>query len=347
MARSVCHVARPQDSGLRLDRLIAEQGIYKSRSAAEKAILSGKVLVGGQRVSKSYAVCPGDAVVCELEEGEAPGFLQGEPIELDIKYEDEDLLVISKPAGMLTHPSADHTSGTLVNALIHHCGAGNLCNVQGEDDRPGIVHRLDGDTSGLMLAAKTDVSGSALMDAIRLREVDRRYIALVHGIIRADSATVDAPIARHPKDRKRMAVMDTPNARDAITTLKVLARYSGTNIDNGYTLVECKLFTGRTHQIRVHMQYANHPVVGDATYTKSAPKDPKASIGLDRQFLHSYKIGFQHPTNGNRLEFTDSLPSDLLYSLDVIKDRLIEITDEGKQVFHDIGIEEYGGSIDG
>lgn len=334
MARQICHVIASDQAGQRLDSVLAQAGLYPSRSAAVKAIESGFVLVNGVPASKKHSVSTGDAVVCAFEDDGPYQALQGEPIDLDVRFEDNDVIVLSKPAGMLTHPSADQRTATLVNALLYRYGKEGLCNVQGEDDRPGIVHRLDGDTSGLMLAAKTDAAGKALMDAIRLREVDRRYICLVHGIIAPDTAMIDAPIARDTADRKRMRVADSASSRDAITTFNVLARFSGTERDAGYTLVECKLYTGRTHQIRVHMQYVKHPVVGDATYTKGAPKDKRASFGLTRQFLHSYKIGFAHPESGEHLEFSDRLPQDLAEVLETLSERCIETTEYGKNVLN-------------
>ena len=337
MARSVCHVVTAAEGGERLDALLAARGLYASRSAAAKAVAEGRVLVGGDVAQKSRVVSAGDAIVCQLDDAPSVFVVEGEAIPIDIRFEDDDLIVLSKPAGLLTHPCAEHPSGTLANALVHHCGADHLCNVQGESDRPGIVHRLDGDTSGLMLAAKTDESGQRLMEAIRARDVDRRYVTLVHGIMRHDTAMIDAPITRHPSERNRMAVMDTPKARDAITTLRVLERFSGTTGDQGYTLVECKLFTGRTHQIRVHMQYAGHPVVGDRTYTAGAPRAAAASLGLDRQFLHSYRLAFEHPMTGAPMSFRDALPADLAATLGTIAARSEGMTEAGCECADIIG----------
>ena len=181
MARSLCHIVSASDAGRRIDALLADRGLYGSRSAAARAVEADKVFVNGQTVAKKHVVAAGDTVVYEVEDAPARTPLAGQPIDLDVRFEDEHLLVLSKQAGLVCHPSVDHEDGTLVNALIHHCGAGNLCSVQGEDDRLGIVHRLDRDTSGLMLAAKDDECGLALMEAIRARAVDRRYLALVHG----------------------------------------------------------------------------------------------------------------------------------------------------------------------
>ena len=331
MARSVCHVATAVDEGMRLDALLAARELYSSRSAAVRAIEDGRVLVGGAPVQKKHTVGAGDVIVCELDEEQADLPVIPQDIPLDIRYEDDDLIVLSKQAGLVCHPSVDHADGTLVNALLAHCGAENLCNVQGEDDRLGIVHRLDGDTSGLMLAAKTDEAGEALMEAIRLRSVDRHYLALVHGVVAPDTGMIDAPIARDATERTRMAVRDTPSAREAITTFEVLERFEPSDHDNGYTLLDCKLFTGRTHQIRVHMQYAKHPIVGDPLYQTNAPRDKRASCGLDRQFLHSYKLRFEHPATGEEMSFVDELPEDLQTVLDGLAPRSMgRMKEEGK-----------------
>ena len=309
------------DEGVRLDALLGQLGLYASRSAAAKAIESGRVLVAGQTASKKQTVTSGQAIVYEVDEEAVPTPLTGEPIPLDIRYEDDDILVISKQAGLVCHPSDDHADGTLVNALIYHCGAEHLCNVQGEFDRLGIVHRLDMDTTGLMLAAKTNFAGEALMQAIQDRVVDRHYLALVHGVIAPDTGMIDAPIARHAKDRTRMAIRDCESAREAITTFTVLDRFEAGSRDNGYTLIDCKLFTGRTHQIRVHMEYTKHPLVGDPLYTASRPKAESANLGLKRQFLHSFKLAFDHPVTNERMEFEDTLPEDLQHVLDSLAER--------------------------
>lgn len=272
--------------------------------------------------SKSYAVRSGESIFCKIAVlDESDNEIVAQDIPLDIRFEDDSLAVISKQAGIITHPSDEHKTNTLVNALLYKYGKDGLCNVQGEFDRPGIVHRLDGDTSGLMLIAKNDDTGSALMQAISLKNVDRHYIALVHGLIQPDTGMIDAPIMRSNVDRKKMCVADGPSSRDAITTFKVIDRFAGTSQSDGYTLVECKLFTGRTHQIRVHMQYIGHPVVGDVVYNAKGPKDVNSQLGLTRQFLHSYKIGFTHPKTNERIELEDSLPADLQAALDLIQDR--------------------------
>ena len=333
MTRSVCHVANAADAGKRLDAVLAERALYASRSAAARAVEEGRVLVNGVTVAKKHAVASGEALVCELDEDPTEIPVDGQPIDLDIRFEDDDVIVLSKQVGLVCHPSADHYDGTLVNALIYHCGKEHLCNVQGEDDRLGIVHRLDRDTSGLMLAAKSDAAGYALMEDIRARAVDRRYIALVHGVMAHDTGMIDAPIARSANERTRMAVRDVPSAREAITTFRVLERFEHDRYDDGYTLIECKLLTGRTHQIRVHKQYTHHPIVGDPVYTAHAPRREEAQLGLARQFLHSFRIGFEHPITGERLDFADGLPRDLAAVLEDLAPRSTGITEAGNEAF--------------
>ena len=332
MARMLSYSATALDAGERLDSLLAARACFASRSAAARAIESGNVFVNGANVVKKYAVAAGDVIVYQEEEEVEAGPVTGQPIDLDIRFEDDDLIVLSKQIGLVCHPSVDHADGTLVNALIYHCGADHLCNVQGEDDRLGIVHRLDRDTSGLMLAAKTDAAGYALMEDIRDRAVDRHYLALVHGVIAPDTGMIDAPIARSANERTRMAVRDVPSARDAVTTFRVLERFEPRQHDDGYTLIDCKLFTGRTHQIRVHMQYAKHPLVGDPVYTANGPKDARAQLGLKRQFLHSFRIRFTHPETSEEFEFADNLPRDLAEVLSVLADRSRGLTDVGREV---------------
>ena len=326
MTRSLVHIVAAADDGMRIDALAAARGLYKSRSAAVKAIEDGRVFVNGETVAKKASVAAGDTVVYEVLEEAPRTHLTGQPIDLDIRYEDDSLIVLSKQVGLVCHPSPDHFDGTLVNALIHHCGAENLCNVQGDRDRLGIVHRLDRDTSGLMLAAKTDEAGQALMDDIRDRVVDRHYLALVQGVIPHDTGMIDAPIARADRERTRMAVSDANSARDSITTFTVLERFDAGAKDDGYTLVDCKLFTGRTHPIRVHMQYIKHACVGDPVYGSGSPV---SQLGLTRQFLHSYRLAFTHPVTGEALGFVDGLPEDLQAALDSIADRSRGRTEAG------------------
>ena len=305
MARMLSYSATALDAGERLDSLLAARACFASRSAAARAIESGNVFVNGANVVKKYAVAAGDVIVYQEEEEVEAGPVTGQPIDLDIRFEDDDLIVLSKQIGLVCHPSVDHADGTLVNALIYHCGADHLCNVQGEDDRLGIVHRLDRDTSGLMLAAKTDAAGYALMEDIRDRAVDRRYLALVHGVIPHDTGMIDAPIARSLNERTRMAVRECPSARDALTTFRVLERFEHGPRDNGYTLIDCKLYTGRTHQIRVHMAAIGCPLTGDFLYGRENP------ALIPRPALHAHTLSLLHPLTGQRLSFTVPLPRDM------------------------------------
>lgn len=331
MSRSICHIANDADEGKRLDVVLYENAIYPSRSSAQQAISSNDVLVNGQKRHKNYSVSNGDNIICTLKD-EPGSEVIGEDIDLDIRYFDDDLIVLSKQPGLLTHPTQEYRESTLVNALIHRFGRDGLCNVQGDHDRLGIVHRLDADTSGLMLAARNDVAGEILMEDIRSKSIDRRYIALVHGIISADTGMIDAPIARNPSNRKAMAVIDSDRSRDAITTFKVLQRFEQGKDDNGYTLVECKLFTGRTHQIRLHMQYIRHPVVGDPLYVKHKPRSGSADFGLNRQFLHSYRLSLDHPTKNFEMSFQDNLEQDLIDVLNRLNTRDSTITDYGEEI---------------
>lgn len=332
MTRLHKHIATSDDAGMRLDTMLYDRGIYESRSSAARAVEAGEVLVNGVPVAKKHILKLQDEILCAIEDTQLDYEVKGQPIDLDIRFEDDDLIVLSKQIGLVCHPSVDHHDGTLVNALIYHCGAEKLCNVQGEDDRLGIVHRLDRDTSGLMLAAKTDEAGNILMDDIRRRMVDRHYLALVNGIIAHDTGMIDAPIARDASERTKMAVRESVSSREAITTFKVLERFESHRGDDGYTLIDCKLFTGRTHQIRVHMQYTKHPIVGDPVYNTYSPREETSQLGLLRQFLHSYKIAFDHPITSERMEFVDNLPSDLRCALEDLALRSMGKTEEGKLV---------------
>lgn len=304
-------------AGMRLDAYMAACGLYPTRSSAARCIAEGCAAVNGKIARKSTTVAAGDVVEYETYEDPHAPELVAASIPLDIRYEDDYLLVISKQAGLVCHPAEGHYGDTLVNALIAHCGRENLCDVQGEQDRLGIVHRLDRDTSGLMLCAKTNEVGLALMEDIRLKNVERHYQALVHGWIPLDTGIVDAPIARGSRDRLRMEVSDRDDARPSITTFRVLRRFEPARGDDGFTLLDCKLFTGRTHQIRVHMEYIKHPCVGDPVYGWQK----KNNLGLQRQFLHSYKLGFTHPVTGEPMEFEDTLPEDFQEAIDALDAR--------------------------
>ena len=332
MARMLSRIVDSQDEGTRLDAYLAKSECYESRSAAAKQIDSGKVLVNGEPCQKKTVVRAGDVVVYEELEDVSHVPLVGEPIELDMRYEDEWMMVISKQAGLCVHPSEGHHGSTLVNGLIYRYGHDGLAHVQG-DDRPGIVHRLDMETSGLMMCAKDDEVGNALQDMIRLREVDRRYLTLVHGNIAHDTGMIDEPIARSEGNRLRMCVSDKPNARSAITTFRVAERFEASRFDEGYTLLECKLFTGRTHQIRVHMKHIHHCCVGDPMYRSGSDK---AQMGLTRQFLHSYSLGFEHPITHQDMFLLDALPPDLQHVLDALNTRSMGRTQFGDDLFRSL-----------
>lgn len=317
------------DAGVRLDQFLGNQDACPSRSACAKLIESGAVDVNGETCySKKQVVVEGDRIEVDLPEVRDPGALEPQAIPLDIRYEDDYLIVLSKQRGLVCHPAHGHESGTLANALVYHCGIDHLGTLQGED-RPGIVHRLDRDTSGLMLAAKDDDTQRALQDLIRLRTLDRRYVALCHGYIAMDFGTINTGIARSTRDRVKMAVSDDPFARQAITTFKVLERFEAERGDEGYTLVECHLYTGRTHQIRVHMRHINHALVGDPLYGKGSER---ANLGLTRQFLHSWRVKFTHPVTGRDIELHDELPWDLAAAYDEIADRSMGRTEAGDEI---------------
>ena len=331
MARSLSNTVSNLYEGMRLDSYLFESGLYPTRSKAVKQIEAGKVFLNGKEPTKKSLVNAGDHIVYEELIEDDRIYVAPEPIPLEVFYEDDDLLVINKQPGLICHPSPGHDSGTLSNALVHHYGRENLAHIQGED-RPGIVHRLDGDTSGLMLCAKNDEIGLILQDEIRCRNVDRKYLCLVHGNIASDTGLIDAPIFRSDKNRLRMQVSDKPQARSSVTTFNVLERFAAGQKDNGFTLIECKLYSGRTHQIRVHMEYIKHWVVGDQTYGTPGKSD---NLGLTRQFLHSYFIDFQHPRINDELSFMAPLPDDLVEALAKLYDRRIGLTERGREVLID------------
>lgn len=332
MSTEIEHVVTDGEQGQRLDVAMASFEEVASRSAAGRLIEAGCVSVNGVRGVKKRIVFAGD-VVRYVPIEERTWSLAPEHIPLDVRYEDDWLMVISKQAGLICHPAPGHDEGTLVNALVEHCGYDNLAKIQG-DDRPGIVHRLDGDTSGLMLAAKDTEVGYLLQDAIRTRNVDRRYLALVHGCIAPDTGYIDAPLARDGRDRLKMCVSDREGARGAVTTFTVVERFEAGQRDEGYTLVECKLYSGRTHQIRVHMRYIGHAVVGDQTYGRA---NLHADCGLKRQFLHSYRLAFDHPVTGAAMEFVDAPPDDLSDVLNRLEPRSYARTEAGARILADIG----------
>lgn len=291
------------DSGKRIDKYLNENTEY-TRSKIQKMIENGNILVNDIKVKDSYKVKENDYITIEALE-ETTDILP-ENIPLDIYYENDDLIVVNKPSGMVVHPAPGNYTGTLVNALIYHTN--NLSKVN-TNIRPGIVHRIDADTSGLLLVAKNDKSHNILAEAIQKKEVVREYIALVEGIIMEDTATIDAPIGRDKKDRKKMTVT-SENSKDAVTHIRVLERYKDS------TLIRCKLETGRTHQIRVHLSYIGHPVVNDPVYGH------KKLIDKDfGQMLHAEKLGFVHPTTKEYMEFTAEPPKRFQEILNIYKEK--------------------------
>jgi 23S rRNA pseudouridine1911/1915/1917 synthase len=320
------HLVTLDETGMRLDALLGGLEFIASRSAAAKLIEDGLVLVDGANAPKKHAVKAGERIEIEVPPYDR-GDLIPEAIPLDIRYEDDDMIVLSKQAGLVVHPAEGNWTGTLVHALLAH--SDELGSLQGED-RPGIVHRLDKDTSGLMMVAKTDTAQIALQQAIQVRSVDRRYLTLVHGRIAPDTGLIDAPLARDPRERMRMAVSDATSAKQSVTTFRVLERFEAGRFDDGFTLLECKLYTGRTHQIRVHMAYISHPCVGDQVYGQ---RKLKADLGLERQFLHAYRLSLVHPVTGEPLQFVDSLPQDLASRLAQLEEYSAGRTEAGDEVF--------------
>ena len=283
----------PDISSDRIDKIIPTLYTGLSRSSAQQLIEDGMILVNGAVCNKKTVVKRGDEIEITLPEPTVLS-VDAEDIPLDIVYEDEHLLVVNKPKGMVVHPAAGNYNGTLVNALMHHCGD-SLSGINGVI-RPGIVHRIDKDTSGLLVVAKTDTAHRGLAEQIKEHSFTRIYNTVVVGNIKDDSGTIDAPIGRHPKDRKKQAVTDK-NSKNAVTHYEVLERF------NGFTYLKVTLETGRTHQIRVHMAYRGNPVAGDVVYG-----NPKKTYGLDGQCLNASTIGFIHPVTGEYLEFTTELP---------------------------------------
>lgn len=314
-------IVTPDDEGTRLDSFLSSQ---MSRSAAQRLIEEGCVTVDGVQSKPSYKLRAGE-IICYDIPAVKPTEIQAEALPLNIVYEDEDLIVINKPKGMVVHPAPGAPAGTLVNALLAHCKG---LSAIGGVERPGIVHRLDKDTSGLMMVAKNDAAHHSLQKQIQARTAERKYLALVWGNPKFEQAVVDAPIGRHPVDRKKMAVIESPamhRARTAMTDLRVLERF-GT-----FTLIEAKLQTGRTHQVRVHAAYAGHPVVGDPVYSgnrrlQSGPREFVSAVNhmiddMGSQALHAYSLSFDHPRTGKLLEFTAPMPEEMETLVTYLRER--------------------------
>ena len=278
--------------GVRLDAFLVEQDLGLSRSALQKLLEEGQILVSGRPVKKNYKTRSGDVIDVTVPEPE-PVDIQPVEMPLDIRYEDDDVIVLNKPKGLVVHPAPGHWNDTLVSGLMYHC-RDSLSGINGEL-RPGIVHRIDMDTSGLLIVAKNDFAHQALAAQLVDHSLSRVYEAIVVGNVRADSGTIDAPIGRHPVDRKKMAVTQK-NSRPAVTHFQVIARYQG------YTHLRLRLETGRTHQIRVHLSWQNHPIVGDQVYGRGR------ELGLDSQCLHARSLTFRHPRTGETVTVDSELP---------------------------------------
>ena len=280
--------------GERIDKALSVLVDSVSRSFVQKLIREGAVFVGEKPVKANYRLRIDDVVSFELPENEEPDILP-EDIPLSILYEDEDILVVDKPKGMVVHPAAGHYSGTLVNAVMYHCG-NSLSGINGVM-RPGIVHRIDRDTTGSLVICKNDMAHRALAEQFKVHSITRKYRAICMGVLKEDEGTIHKPLARDPKDRKRMAVTMKGNGKDAVTHYRVLERF------RNHTYIECELETGRTHQIRVHMASIGHPLLGDEVYGSG-----KNAYHLEGQTLHAWKLGFLHPRTLEYVEFDAPLP---------------------------------------
>ena len=287
------HILVEDTDGIRIDRYLSEYYTDFSRSYLQKLLKDGGVLVDGKIVKSNYKVSSGERILMEIPEAVEPKILP-EEIALDILYEDADIILVNKPKGMVVHPAAGHDSGTLVNALLAHCG--DLSGINGVL-RPGIVHRIDRDTTGVLVACKNDTAHNAIAEQLKVHSITRVYFAIVHGRISEDEGTIDAPIGRHPTDRKKMSINEK-NGKPAVTHYHVLQR------SERFTYLECRLETGRTHQIRVHMASAGHPLLGDSVYGPAHCPYP----GLQGQTLHAGILGLIHPRTGEYLEVQAPLP---------------------------------------
>ena len=285
-------VVSEEYDGERLDKYLSLVNETLSRSFLQKLIKDGEVLVNGRVPKASLKLSENDSICLNVPQTIVPDILP-EPIDIDIIYEDDDVILVKKPKGMVVHPGAGHFSGTLVNALMYHCGS-SLSGINGIA-RPGIVHRTDKDTTGIIIACKNDRSHRLIAQQLKDHTVTRRYYAICHGNIKEDELTIDAPLGRHPVDRKKVAIVR--DGRNAVTHVKVLERYGS------YTFIECRLETGRMHQIRVHLASKGHPLLGDEVY---GPADNRYRI--TGQTLHAYVLGFIHPTTGEYMEFQAELP---------------------------------------
>lgn len=297
-------VINEEQAGERIDKVLSTVNAEWSRSQVQQWIKEGHAKVNDKTIKGNYKCKTGDAVIIEVPELEELDVV-AEEMDLDIYYEDQDVLVVNKPRGMVVHPAPGHHSGTLVNGLMAHCK--DLSGINGVM-RPGIVHRIDKDTSGLLMVAKNDLAHESLVSQLVAKTVTRRYKAIVHGVIAHDHGTIDAPIGRDKQDRQSMTVTDE-NSRDAVTHFTVLQRFKD------FSLVECKLETGRTHQIRVHMKYIGFPLAGDPKY------GPKKTLPIDGQALHAGVLGFIHPRTNEYMEFEAPAPKEFNEMLELIEKR--------------------------
>ncbi|MDB2019860.1 RluA family pseudouridine synthase [[Clostridium] symbiosum] len=287
------YIVPEKSSGLRIDKFLTEICPDYTRSFLQKLLKSELVEVNGKPVKSSYKTAAGDTVNFKVPEA-VEAEITAQEMPLDILYEDEDVILINKPKGMVVHPAAGHYEGTLVNGLMHHCRE-QLSGINGVM-RPGIVHRIDMDTTGVLIVCKNDLAHNSIAEQLKVHSITRKYYAVVFGSLKDDEGTIHAPIGRHPNDRKKMSI-NSKNGKDAVTHYKVLERF------HGYTLVECRLETGRTHQIRVHMASIGHPLLGDQVYGPA-----KQPFRLQGQTLHAGVLGFLHPRTGEYMEFSAPLP---------------------------------------
>ena len=295
----------PAHAGWRLDRALAAAVPTLSRERLKSLIRSGAVEAEGREIRDPATKVRGEEALRVLVPEPRPAHNEAQDIPLTIAFEDEHLLVVDKPAGLVVHPAAGNLDGTLVNALLHHCG-GSLSGIGGVA-RPGIVHRIDKDTSGLLVVAKTDVAHEGLAKQFAAHSIDRRYLAIVNGVPKAAAGTVDAPLARSATNRKKIAIVEDGRGKRAVTHWKRL------QVLNAAALVECRLETGRTHQVRVHMASLGHPLLGDPVYSRSGKTHGKLlnELQFHRQALHAAELGFTHPVTRHRLSFSSAMPTDM------------------------------------
>ncbi|WP_137789724.1 RluA family pseudouridine synthase [Bacillus sp. E(2018)] len=298
------YTVTPEQVGNRIDKVLSDVQDDWSRSQIQNWIKDKIVLLEGKPVKSNYKCAAGDSIEIDIPEPEVLDVVP-EEMNLDIVYEDSDVLVVNKPRGMVVHPAPGHYSGTLVNGLMAHCK--DLSGINGVL-RPGIVHRIDKDTSGLLMVAKNDKAHESLVDQLKAKTTTRVYKAIVHGVMPHDQGTIDAPIGRDKSDRQKMTVTDE-NSRDAVTHFNVIKRFTN------YTFVECQLETGRTHQIRVHMKYIGFPLAGDPKY------GPSKTLQIEGQALHAQTLGFDHPSTGEYMEFEREIPADMIELLDLLEKR--------------------------